>query len=372
MIRIKTLCIFILLEVASVVGQSVEWTGQASGWLQFSKDQKKNATQGLRYIPELKGSLSVTNQSLFDLELSLNIFGTHRVRSAAQPAHYSAIKPYRMWLRYSGRQFEFRLGLQKINFGPARILRSLRWFDRVDPRDPLQLTDGIYGFLARYYFLNNANVWLWGLSGNEEEKGMEFLATEKNTVELGGRLQYPVPRGEVGFTFHQRKAREPLQNGQWHSTPERRLAVDGSWDLGVALWLEAVLIKNDYIALRRPWQKNITLGGDYTFDWGNGFHVTAEHLIFTQSEKAGQWQNRFDFSALMLDYPLNIMDRLNYVAFYHYGEKQWYHYGGWQRTYDNWMINLSAFWNPAKTPLFEKRQTLLGGKGVQLMVVFNH
>jgi hypothetical protein len=52
--------------------------------------------------------------------------------------------------------------LQKINFGSASMLRPLMWFDQMDPRDPLQLTDGVWGLLGRYYFLNNANIWLVG------------------------------------------------------------------------------------------------------------------------------------------------------------------------------------------------------------------
>jgi hypothetical protein len=63
------------------------------------------------------------------------------------------IKPYRLWARYSTSQLEIRAGLQKINFGSANILRPLMWFDQMDPRDPLQLTDGVWGILGRYYTL---------------------------------------------------------------------------------------------------------------------------------------------------------------------------------------------------------------------------
>jgi len=56
-----------------------------------------------------------------------------------------------MWIRLSTKQFELRAGLQKINFGSATLLRPLMWFDKIDPRDPLQLTDGVYALLARYY-----------------------------------------------------------------------------------------------------------------------------------------------------------------------------------------------------------------------------
>ncbi|GAI27146.1 unnamed protein product, partial [marine sediment metagenome] len=58
------------------------------------------------------------------------------------------------------------------------------WFDRIDPRDPLQLTDGVYGLLLRQYFLNNANIWVWGLYGNDDLRGWEYLPSEAKSVEF--------------------------------------------------------------------------------------------------------------------------------------------------------------------------------------------
>ena len=80
------------------------------------------------------------------------------------------------------------------------------WFDRIDPRDPLQLTDGVWALLLRYFFLNNANIWLWGLYGNDDVKGWEFLPTVKDDIEFGGRIQVPVPLGELGLSYHHRRA----------------------------------------------------------------------------------------------------------------------------------------------------------------------
>ena len=86
-----------------------------------------------------------------------------------------------------------RGGLQKINFGSANLLRPLMWFDQIDPRDPLQLTDGVWGILGRYYFLNNANIWVWGLIGNDQRKGWEVIPSVKNKPEFGFRVQMPIP-----------------------------------------------------------------------------------------------------------------------------------------------------------------------------------
>lgn len=138
---------------------------------------------------------------------------------------------------------EVRLGLQKINFGSANMLRPLMWFDQLDPRDPLQLTDGVWGLLGRYYFLNNANLWVWGLYGNNQQKMWETGNTYSGFPELGGRFQTPVPRGELAFTYHYRKAdlsEHSLLSNQPTSVGENRVGIDGKWDLGVGLWFEAV------------------------------------------------------------------------------------------------------------------------------------
>ena len=78
-------------------------------------------------------------------EISLNSFGSGMIHAFDDIDTDGTLKPYRMWLRLSTSQLEIRAGLQKINFGSAALLRPLMWFDRIDPRDPLQLTDGVYG-----------------------------------------------------------------------------------------------------------------------------------------------------------------------------------------------------------------------------------
>ena len=375
MARLFIIFIFLIIYLNVLCAQSTEFAGQASGWLQFGREKKNNTSVGVRYIPDLRWQKELSEQNNFDTEVSCNLFGSHLLRTASHPDHYSAIKLYRAWLRISGEQYELRLGLQKINFGPARMLRTLRWFDRVDPRDPLQLSDGVYGLLGRYYFLNNANIWFWGLYGNNEMKGMEFLPTAKKTAEWGARFQRPLPRGEMGITFHRRRFAETPASGIKYSAPESRIAVDGSWDLGIGMWFEAAATKSDYkkeSEFENNWQKLVTIGGDFTFEWLNGLHVTYEHLFFDLSNEAGKWQNRFDFSALMIDFMLNLTDRASFVHFYSWEQKQLYSYASWQRSYDNWLVNLGAFWNPVQVELFNDQQTVLAGKGLQIMIVYNH
>ena len=44
----------------------------------------------------------------------------------------SSIDPYRIWLRYQINKWEFRAGLQKIDFGVAQLLRPIQWFNQID------------------------------------------------------------------------------------------------------------------------------------------------------------------------------------------------------------------------------------------------
>ncbi|MCK4745441.1 MAG: hypothetical protein KAT15_00320, partial [Bacteroidales bacterium] len=155
-----------------VSAQSLGFKGQAIGWTTLNPADPFQGQVGLRYIPELSFSIPAGNFTI-DGEFSANLWGSGDIYPGDSIVPDEQLSPYRMWVRFSGDQFEIRAGLQKINFGSAVLFRPLMWFDRIDPRDPLQLTDGVYGLLARYYFLNNANIWLWGLYGDDKTKGWE-------------------------------------------------------------------------------------------------------------------------------------------------------------------------------------------------------
>ncbi|MCJ7582073.1 MAG: hypothetical protein MUP98_16295, partial [Candidatus Aminicenantes bacterium] len=165
----------ILLFQATVFPFSINIKGLITGWLTANADSLSQPFFGLRYIPEFSLEKEISEKYKIDFELSLNAYGTAHIRNLNDVSTNRDIDLYRMWGRFSSSRFEARIGLQKINFGSASLLRPLMWFDRIDPRDPLQLTNGVYGLLLRYYFLNNTNIWIWGLTGNEDLKGWEFM-----------------------------------------------------------------------------------------------------------------------------------------------------------------------------------------------------
>ncbi|MGB8490409.1 MAG: hypothetical protein WCE64_05075, partial [Bacteroidales bacterium] len=140
---------------------SISFSGQLSSWLNYNHGNALPVHIGGCYIPQFDFAHSLKNDRKIDFEASANIYGSAGFHPFDSSGFDGQIKPYRLWARYSTDQLEIRAGLQKLNFGSASILRPLMWFDKIDPRDPLKLTDGVWGILGRYYFLNNADIWLW-------------------------------------------------------------------------------------------------------------------------------------------------------------------------------------------------------------------
>jgi len=324
----------------------------------------------LRYIPDFTIEKTLSNDYLLDFNVSVNTFANYQ--SDPDSDFSSNLSLYRINSQFKTSQSDIRLGLQKINFGPALLLRSLRWFDQLNPTDPLQLTDGVYGIRYRYFFLNNANIWSWVLYGNKDLKGYERVASKENTPELGARLQYPLESGELGIAFHSRQVENLGFSNEsvGKDLLEKRFAMDGRWDLELGIWFEYVLIdqgagsKSD-----TNWVNRLTTGADYTFAIGNGLHIVAEHLINAISDTAITWDQKFHTSALQLSYPIGLLDAVSLIQMYSWTQEQSFHSLRWTRTYDNWMLSLNAFISPDQPG---NNMLGLSGNGIQATVVFNH
>ena len=353
--------------------QQPAFGGQLSAWLTSQPDTSVVSQAGLRYIPELVLQDRLGGGLAAELDLSAAGFVTAAYGRGAAPRYDATLKPYRAWLRVATHSFEARVGLQKINFGSAMLFRPLMWFDRVDPRDPLQLTDGVRGLLARYTFRNNTNIWAWALYGNTATKGWEAAPTQRGTVEYGGRLQTPVPSGEVGVTYHHREADlRSLLGGAF--TPEDRFALDGKWDVGIGLWGEGALVHQRADSGASGFQRFWTVGADYTLRVGNGLYALAEYSRYDTPPSPLGAGTGGAFSGLELTYPVGIVDRVTAIVYRTWQARQWYRILTWQRTYDAWTFYLLGFWNPDQ-PRGLGTQAVsraFAGRGLQLMVTFNH
>lgn len=351
--------------------------GQLSCWSNININNGTSVWLGGRYIPQISYRSTAGNRHGFFIEASSNINGMSGFDTLQEFTYEGSIKLYRLWARYTIEQFEFRLGLQKINFGSANLLRPLMWFDKVDPRDPLQLTDGVWGVLGRYYFLNNANIWLWGLYGNEGLKSWEVSKGNTSYPEFGGRIQHPVPAGEAAFTFHHRVA-DLTESGfispEYSEISENRVGVDAKWDIGPGIWIEGFwvnkakkvgLLTNRFIG---------NIGIDYTFGVGNGITATCEYLFYSAGESLFGFEESHYFSALSVTYPVSFFDNINSIVFFDWKNKHVYSFLNWRKQLNTLSFYLMVFWNPATylLPVTGNGTNIFGGKGIQFMIVYQH
>ncbi len=371
--------LIILMALTQGFTQSIDYRGQLSGWMTANGRQVDKSQLGVRYLPELIFEKSITKGLSISTDVSINGHGWGQFNGWNKFDANSKIKPYRLWLRFAGSQWELRLGLQKINFGSAALLRPLMWFDRVDPRDPLQITDGVYALLLRYYFLNNANLWLWGLYGNSETKGWEIIPSDAKKIEFGGRWQMPVYKGELAITYHHRQV--DLKKGPpgqipfgSETIPENRIGLDGKWDIGIGLWLEAAIVHQQIDWPNMKYKRLINLGMDYTFSLGNGLHAMLENFSYETSNKAFVAGENIKFSAISVSYPVGLLDVLTGMIYYDWKTENWYRFINWQRTYNRWQFFFIGFWNPDKFQIYQNQgnYNLFAGKGLQVMLVLNY
>ena len=374
---IKIFCFLSLLFSSHLWGQkNVSFQGQFSGITNYSPDHRNNILIGGRYIPQLNYILPVDSLKKIDFEVAANITGTASCYPFDSSVFDGSIIPYRIWTRFTGRQFELRLGLQKIDFGSSTLLRPLQWFNEIDPRDPIQLTNGVYSLLGRYYFLNNANIWVWLLYGNEKTRGFDAIETNNKKPEYGGRIQHPTPKGELAVSYHHRTADAAgiMQVPTLDQIPEDRFGLDGKWDLKIGLWFEVTyIVKHKDIGLLTN-QTLFDIGADYTFGIGNGLNVVAEHLLIALDEKAFEFNNNTNFTAATFSYPLGFFDNLSTILYYNWDENKMSFFINYSHQYRKIMAYVMAFYNP-KTQLGIQQNELLNlssGPGLRLMLVYNH
>jgi hypothetical protein len=373
--------VLLLVAAGTGLGQSVELRGQASVLARVTGDPVLTVRSDLRYIPSLFGTLPVGDEQTLDAELAFDMFASGTVEREQRPVTEATIDPYRLWLRYATPSFEARAGLQKISFGSAALLRPLMWFDAIDPRDPLQITRGVYAALGKLSVASTASLWFWGIYGQSEVKGWEIIPSRKGSVEYGGRAQFPLLSGETGLSYHHRTAeltlRLPTYTGNEPQTfdfPEDRVGLDSKWDVGPGIWFEATLTHQHTDLLEYSWQHALTLGSDYTISTGNGLTLLAEYFLQKYAVTALGSGRPASIAALSLSYPVTILDETSAIFYLDMQEWDLYAYLSWRRTYDNWVIHLILFANPVQPLLIApaREGISLPGNGAMVMVVFNH
>lgn len=359
----------------------VHFEGQLSTWARwFSLEDNGGDYQGgIRYLPSLSLEHKLNAQSRFGFEMALN--GLFSFDSGpADPQADLAL--YRATAWFATARTETVIGLQKIAFGPATLLRPLRWFDRIDPKDPLGFTNGQYGARFRYFTLDNTNAWIWCLYPNidQDDNAADELPTEDSVPQWGGRVQVPLLGGEMALSANVRRVDTTTSMLQWATAQspetgyeERRVGLDGRWDIGVGLWFEMVF-QHQTIAWPFEWRKAVVGGIDYTFDWGNGLYALVEQMAAAGSQQPLGWEEEVWASAVMLRYPLNVMDAMQFIGAYGWDDNGVSAHLSWQRTYDRWIINAALFHYPTgdDNPSTVDQPLPVSGSGAAVMLIFNH
>jgi len=368
--------ISLLLTINSQAQSKFDFEGQASFLLNYSPENTPSLFSGLRYLPKATLTVPVDSTRKFDFEFSLNLNTAAFIYPFDSLTGDFDLRSYRIWARYTSKQFELRAGLQKIDFGSATLLRPLQWFNQIDPRDPLQITNGVYGVLSRYYFLNNTNIWVWGLLGNTKPRGYDFVNSQQWSPEAGTRIQLPVPKGEIALSYHYRTAdsRELLGLPNYKNLPENRFGLDGKWDVGVGLWMEySYIYRHKYFG---PFtgMNLLTLGTDYTFPLGSGLNVVAEHMIITNGHTAFEVETANHISALMVNYPIGFFDRISLLWSHGWIKNSSTVFLNYQHQFKHITSYFMVYYNPKSTnvlPVGDQTNNF-GGPGVRVMLVYNH
>jgi hypothetical protein len=353
-----------------------EFDGQLSLFGNYSPQNDYDVFLGGRYIPEVSYGIQLDSTKLLDFEASANIYGsvlTVPFDTAYWDGH---VRPYRAWARYGSEQFEFRLGLQKIDFGSAMLLRPIQWFNQLDPRDPLGLTNGVYGALGRYYFLNNANVWAWVLYGNEQQRGFDFLESNWKLPEAGARGQLPLRQGEIALSYHYRTAQstEIPCLPAFDRIPEHRLGIDGKWDMEIGFWFEAAVVRASKDLGLLTNQSLFNVGMDYSFGLGNGLNVVLEHLSVGSDDRFLGFANSAHITGSVLSYPFGLFDSLSGFLLYNWTTKDVTASLNYQHQFKKITGYIIAYYNPSITSGFLQNDLInqFSGPGFRLMVVYNH
>ncbi len=330
------------------------------GFIGQSGKQDPEQSIELNWVPELSITATIADKIDIQGEYSIQSRFYHHWQNSGTEQNISA-ESYRYWIRISTARAELRAGLQRLNFGSAHVLRPLQWFDRINPLDANEETKGVEALLFRYYFINNANIWVWGINSDDEIKGNEWHPSSGSDVEYGGRIMSQIGVGEAAFSFHQR---DIGIGGTGESLAENRLGYDVRIDTIVGLWVEGSLSHyedSDFLQIQK--HSSITFGVDYTFGIGNGLYTMLETNLSHSS--TGDYKKLYNdgvHSALLLDYPLGLLDTISLLNLVDHKNSKSLHTLILRRSYDYLSLELGF------THDLNRKYNGLGMQGIRLVV----
>jgi len=342
-----------LLSAQSLSTKGQLWFGALKG--NNAPSNQSSLEMSIGYIPTISFYKDMHNDRLFDVELAYRAEQYYSGESLL----LDSFEPHRVWMRFSNQKTEIRLGLQKITFGPAQMLRSLSWFDSFNLKDPTGQTDGVDAFRLQWFPSNSFSIWSW------------LVRNEQSVVSYGGRGEFSTHIGEWGITVHH----DPTdalhiigQTGAWFDQRHNRVALDFRYDGLVGLWNESALIfsKSRNIML-------VTIGADYTLPVASGILIMTESMLINSSQKNSDRV----YTAFMASVPLGMIHQIMFITQLDWEEEKIYNYLRWSATYDRYSLNLIASISPKRSAYKEidylLPKTAAGfGTNFQLMFIYNY
>jgi hypothetical protein len=155
---------------------------------------------------------------------------------------------------------------------------------------------------------------------------------------------------------------------------ENRIGLDGKWDLGVGLWFEGTYTNKSMEVGEYTNMEIVNVGMDNTFAIGNGLNVVFEQLLLSYDHKPFSFSNPVSYSGLSLSYPISLIDNLSIITYFDWTSKSAYNFVNLKRQFNKLSIYFMAFWNPKNYQLPQQLNSgnYYSGRGIQLMLVFNH
>lgn len=376
----RTLLTYLLLHfvccgnalLASMPGDSMQFSGQASAWGRYIPNGDYPASCGSRYIPLCNYSLNWHSGFHIDAEAAPDLTLYWQSANNGWKTSYRA-DVYRAWIRASGKRYELRAGVQKIEFGPAQMLRPMLWFADIQYTDPLQMARGVSGTLGRYYCKDNSSLWIWMLRGSTGIRSGDSSPTQAGTTELGGRLQKSIPVGELGISTHHRKIwLDAPAHPDGTAAAENRVGLDGRFDGAAGYWFESVWIRQSGDTVRS--REMLTIGCDYTIAAGNGIGIMAEHLVAAGGTGTFATAAAANVSGVSAQYPIGISDKLSSMAMISWKGQMEYYYMAWNHRFRLMELFISVFYlDGSNLAEHSTRQPAADeGFGGQIMLVYHH
>ena len=102
----------ILFFLSSTIFSQFEFDGQLLGQTSLGLEKQSSKFIGARYLPSLNFKKKTDSLSSFAIQIWGNFSATQFLTPEKKNESSSNIDPYRIWLRYQVKNWEFRAGLK--------------------------------------------------------------------------------------------------------------------------------------------------------------------------------------------------------------------------------------------------------------------